>query len=529
MGFDQATLAMKKHHKSLVGKIFVTLIILLAALNGWAGNLTIDTVPDWQIGTGNTEYVCVGKGDTVVFTVNDTVNDGGSVGNYVWNVGNATILSGGNGSNTVTLAFGNATNGSANTVSLAMQHTDPNNGIVCTSNASTLDFVTVEVIKLDVMNVSYGGDAGTTNVRITDAGTTAKSITGNIIPSPEWVAGGNNNPACYVQGTSPELTVNFSISPNITASNITANATITGLLQVWNGTVGSSTNLGNLDLEDDQEETVNLVGNVVCVTLDTDDTMPSGVYQGNFNGTFLYGIGDGNMDIPMATNPQTGLFSIYGQPGGLCVETLERLKYWCNRLTNTTTVTASQVATAVGQTAVCNDLFNGTNNIISTSTDPNEDVWGVIDGNLSDCITLATLMQSSLSLLGVPLGANDTVVCVYPSHADWSHLVSTSSVANEYDTVGGTSYKLIYVENTGDLDGNGNPVWAGNNFEGCFRYQGTYWMGGVYSEGNKSLGLSETDPKQVLADVCINTNVTTDHQTYSTLNPNTSYVTKPSP
>ena len=189
---------MKKLRSSLMGKMFIALLIVLAAVSGRAGNLTIDTVPGWQIGTGNTEYVCIGKGDTVKFTVNSTVGDSGPIGNYVWDVGAATVVTGGNGSNTVTLLFGNATNGASNGVSVGFTHTDPNNGIVCTSNTSMLDTVTVEVIALDVMNVSYSdsGDGG--NVRMIDTGSNSTTMYGNTtgvsITSPEWISGGNVNP-----------------------------------------------------------------------------------------------------------------------------------------------------------------------------------------------------------------------------------------------------------------------------------------------------------------------------------------------
>jgi hypothetical protein len=494
---------MKKLRSSLMGKMFIALLIVLAAVSGRAGNLTIDTVPGWQIGTGNTEYVCIGKGDTVKFTVNSTVGDSGPIGNYVWDVGAATVVTGGNGSNTVTLLFGNATNGASNGVSVGFTHTDPNNGIVCTSNTSMLDTVTVEVIALDVMNVSYSdsGDGG--NVRMIDTGSNSTTMYGNTtgvsITSPEWISGGNVNPVCYVQGSNPMLTVQFSISPNLSIANVTANATITGLMQTLR--TGNS-NIGNIGLYCNGNMAVSLTGNNTTINFSTGNAIPGYVCQGTFNGTYTYLI-NGGATNNMVTNPQNSFDFVYGKPDTSNVTVTKcRLDFWCGAFNGTTNSTG--IINMVGLLATSHGNFNHTSNFVANATTletlPNayDLAWQVFNTNSGgillggDCDTLSYFMASSLMLLGISPG--DGVVYVYACHVDWSHIENTSRTANEIG--GGSLGRLGYI------DGG----W--NNFQGCLKIQGVYWLGGF--------GITEPTNKGVLACVCTNNPGDSTFQCYIT-------------
>jgi hypothetical protein len=481
---------MQTHLKILLGRIISAAVFLLLTTRVLhAGTAYIDTDPPWQLDSSGNKVVVIEKGDTVDFTLHASDDDNGFLGNYKWSITNGNVTSNITGM-TADVTYGASADGSDNGVSVSLVHDDSlNPNITCTNG--TVDSVTVRVVKLDVMEVSYGDDGDGSNVRMIDTGSTYASTSGTSIQTPEWTSGGADNATCYIQGGSPELTVKFSVSPPMTDANISADATVSGNFQISSNT---GYNLGSVSF-DEQDIDLTDVGSNVTQVFDTEDSLPAYVARAAFNGTFNYYINDGDPTLNMASHPTNEVCLIYGTPDPNITPAKIRFEYWCGNIYSETDEVT--VVDKVGPIATSYPIY------VLSSPLTGEAVWSILDGANSDCAAQARLMNATLRLIGIDDG--DTVY-VYPQSVSWGNLViweSASPWGAEYSYWGQQD-----PGNVGCLLAYGAPNTSGsynvNFFEGCYRYvEGDppsgyyeYWMGGTSSCAGSAY--------DALTDVCPN-------------------------
>jgi hypothetical protein len=482
---------MRTHPRFLLGKIISTAVFLFLTVRGLhAGSAYIDTDPPWQLDSSGNKVVVIEKGDSVWFTLHASDDDNGFLGNYEWTLTNGNVTSNITGM-TATATYGASADGSDNSVSVSLVHDDSlNPNITCTNG--TVDSVTVRVVKLDVMEVSYSDDGDNSNVKMIDAGSTYASNTGPTISSPEWTSGGNNSPTCYVQNGSPQLTVKFSVSPAMTDANISADAYVSGDFDVIDNT---GTDLGSITFDTEDIDLSGVGSNVTQVfnTYNSGDTIPEYVSSGNFNGTFTYGINQ-DPDITINTHPQNEIILTYETPDSSSTITRKRIEGVCTQIGITTEVDDSDIELAVAKIAMNSDNFSDT-----SSMGGGDVVWSMLDGTAKgSCAAQAYLMKYCVRLLGIEDGA---VGGVYPrdgTPGTLNALVGWSGDWIDENSSGNPFAFSTYSEaNPGDgtillqyTDGGGG---LHNYFEGCFSVGGTYYEGGENGD-------NQTKPAYVLMD-----------------------------
>jgi hypothetical protein len=283
----------------------------------------------------------------------------------------------------------------------------------------------MNLIKIEVADIKFNHSVGDTSDGITIHDATV----------PEWVKGGENDPAAYKKNTSVTIKAKFSVLPtSVTSAKIRATT--------------SDSILGNLG-----EQTVNFSsGESEYVTFSPSNSTPGSIGENtvawqwkakDLNGESL---SEYNINL---SGPHT-IYTIYASP--LCDNiniTKGHVDWACNIAKETNTVTAAaekfKDAIAIAPGYAEPRIFN-----ISDS-------WAFLaSGQHGDCITLAQLAREGLWLIGIPAGS----YCSYP----------TADGTSGYPAVSGNSCRNMTTA-TFEYEGetfNARLVYPGNNFEGFF-------------------------------------------------------------
>jgi hypothetical protein len=197
----------------------------------------------------------------------------------------------------------------------------------------------------------------------------------------------------------------------------------------------------------------------VTENLTTTATLSNMVYKAapTFNWYLICGNGTNSIGSSAHT-----LYVAYGPPQPAGSLTVKRIDWVCTLAAGASSPAA--IGDLVGPDATGGARF-GANSIFG-SPPTLTTAWQVMDGYKADCGTLSTLMKYELDLLGA---SGSAVNFVYSCHADWSHLSSASSTANETD--GSGDILIMWFGSAG--------LGAGyNNYEGCCVFQSKWWEGG---------------------------------------------------
>jgi len=209
-------------------------------------------------------------------------------------------------------------------------------------------------------------------------------------------------------------------------------------------------------------------------TEDNGNSINLPVAKTQFTANWSVSFDNANTDylIAWTTNP---LYVTYGLPipplssNNSNVATVTRMDYVCNAASNLSD--PSSIIQRIGPVATLGPRFNAhqsingsilLGNLLSSAWAAMGTAANPLGGPGGDCISLATLMQYQLDMLGVRGGSPHEVV---PRHAAWNGIVDGSFETN------GLSQLLYWAGSytTPDL---------GNNFEGCCFINGYWWRGG---------------------------------------------------
>ncbi|NJK92220.1 MAG: hypothetical protein HC904_10545 [Blastochloris sp.] len=370
---------------------------------------------------------------------------GGSVYTQISADDEAAVCSDGDG-DVQTVTFGEGCEGKMVTVTLTLTHTyeDEEEGEVICTEGQTFTYE-IYVPKLEVEEISF---SGTGNQRIIDA-SEAIATTGNEIASPEWKKGESiQKPVCYKKGSSPTLKIKFSITPDL--NSLSKSVKIKAI---------ASQSGNNLTY---QNKDLTLTGTEA--TLEdhtTTSTLSAIVYKGSFTATWSISTdSEASNWRTISSTTSTPLLCTWDSPIGPV--TKKRLEYWCDKANGKSTV--DSIVTAIGMEAVSGSHFSSAGLGGTTNN-----AWRILDGGNGDCRVLALLMHQSLQLIGV---TGSTVVLIYPRHASWNGLEEPDHTKMSEGETGGPS---------GSYLGYYAPIVSAqnwNNWEGCCKIGGKYWMGG---------------------------------------------------
>jgi hypothetical protein len=137
--------------------------------------------------------------------------------------------------------------------------------------------------------------------------------------------------------------------------------------------------------------------------------------------------------------------------------TKKHIFYACSTANGATTI--AKIGELIGPDAVSNTRFgNDTQHDLSN-------VWILIDENKKgDCGTLSTLMKAAIQLLG---DSSAEVKFVFSRHTSWNNFVKDSGSHTNNEQRSGVGTELGFM----------NPDY--NYHEGCCKFQGKWWMGGL--------------------------------------------------
>ena len=295
----------------------------------------------------------------------------------------------------------------------------------------------ITVLRVEVKSVIFTSDHGV----LADYTNDFSGEGGTVFNPRGWTVSGTNNPISQTKDTKLTANVTLCIQPSGIAYDLIGDGSIGYFTFHTNGLTSS--------------------GSDQTFLLTADTKIPAQIDV--LNQSVNWSINAGGVSCVATSSGPHKVYVTWDTPTGTAT-TLKRMDWAVNLAKSSTSL--EQIADAIGPDAVGGSRF-GANSIFDTPPSMSN-AWAVMDGYLSDCGTLSTLMKYELDLLGA---TGSEVRFVYARHESWTGLSQPSppyASYKEYDESG--NWLGMWFSS-----GSGQGL---NKYEGCCVFQSKWWEGG---------------------------------------------------